>query len=171
MLIGFALALYPRVTTLVASSFGGRRMKKIIALTTLWTISLYAVAVDVGEVAYVGGTVPAVKEGTVGRLNTALETALEFEYSAGKVSIPFAKIDSFEYTEKRARHLGVLATIAVGLVKHLQRRHFFRISYHDEDNTPQVAVFEVPKQMPQTLLAVLQTRAPQGCKPVKCGKK
>jgi hypothetical protein len=29
----------------------------------------------------------------------------------------------------------------------------------------QVAIFEVSKQMPQTLLAVLQTRSPQGCKP------
>jgi hypothetical protein len=147
-------------------------MKKSIALVAFLTISLSAVAVDVGQVTYVGGTVPALKEGTVGRLDTALETALEFEHSGGKVTIPFGKIDSFEYTEKRARHLGVLLTIAIGLFKHLQRRHFFQIAYHDEENTPQVAVFEVPKQMPQTLLAVLQTRAPQGCKvPARCGRK
>jgi hypothetical protein len=147
-------------------------MKKIIVLVAFLTISLSAVAVDMGQVAYIGGTVPALKLGAVGRLDTRLETALEFEYSGGKVSIPFAKIDSFEYTEKRARHLGVLPTIAIGLFKHLQRRHFFRIAYHDEDNTSQVAVFEVPKQMPQTLLAVLQTRAPQGCKvQARCGRR
>jgi hypothetical protein len=147
-------------------------LKKMIVLAVFLTISLAAVAVDTGQVAYVGGTVPALKEGTAGRLDTSLDTALQFEYSGGKVSIPFAKIDSFEYTEKRARQLGVLPTIAIGLFKHLQRRHFFRIAYHDEDNAPQVAVFEVPKQMPQTLLAVLQTRAPQGCKvPVRCGRK
>jgi hypothetical protein len=147
-------------------------LKKMIVLAAFLTISLAAVAVDTGQVAYVGGTVPALKEGTAGRLDTSLDTALQFEYSGGKVSIPFVKIDSFEYTEKRARQLGVLPTIAIGLFKHLQRRHFFRIAYHDEDNAPQVAVFEVPKQMPQTLLAVLQTRAPQGCKvPVRCGRK
>ena len=147
-------------------------MKKMITLVAVVTISLSAVAVDLGQVAYVGGTVPGVKEGTVGQLDTSVETALEFVYSGGKVSIPFAKIDSFEYTVKRARQLGVLPTIAIGLFKHLQRRHFFRIAYHDEANTPQVAVFEVPKQMPQTLLAVLQARAPQGCKlPAKCGRK
>lgn len=145
-------------------------MKKMIALAIL-TVSLYSAAVDTGQVAYVGGTVPALKEGTLGRLDTSLETALNFEYSGAKVSIPFAGIDSFEYTQQRARHLGVLPTIAVGLFKHLQYRHFFRIAYHGEDNSSQVAVFEVPKQMPRSLLAVLQTRAPQGCKPIKCGKK
>ena len=145
-------------------------MKKMIALAML-TISLYSTAADTGQVAYVGGTVPALKEGTLGRLDTSLETALNFEYSGGTVSIPLAGIDSFEYTRQRARQLGVLPTIAIGLVKHLQFRHFFRIAYHGEDNTPQVAVFEVPKQMPRSLLAILQTRAPQGCKPVRCGKK
>jgi len=147
-------------------------MTKKIVLVAFLTISLSAVAVDMGQVAYVGGTVPALKEGTAGKLNTTLETALEFEYSGGKLAVPYARIDSFEYTDKRARRLGVVPTIAIGLFKHLQRRHFFRIDYHDQDNTPQVAVFEVPKQMPQTLLAVLQTRAPQGCKmPAKCDKR
>jgi hypothetical protein len=63
-----------------------------------------------------------------------------------------------------ARHLGVLPAIAVGLVKKRQRRHYFRISYRDENGVVQVVVFEVPKNMPRTLLPILQTRAPQGCK-------
>lgn len=147
-------------------------MRKTIALIAFLIISLSAVAVDAGQVAYIGGTVPALKEGTAGRLDTSLETSLEFEYSGGKVSIPYSRIDSFAYTHKLARNLGVLPTIAVGLFKHLQRRHYFRIAYHDAADQAQVAVFEVPKQMPQTLLAVLQTRAPQGCKVVNgCGRR
>ena len=81
------------------------------------------------------------------------------------MAIPYAKVDSFEYTNQIARHLGVLPAIAVGLVKKRQRRHFFQISYHDENNLSQVVVFEVSKQMPQALLAVLQIRSPQACKP------
>jgi len=50
-------------------------------------------------------------------------------------------------------------------VKKLQRKHFLRIAYHDESKTPQVAIFEVPKNMPLTLLAILQERTPQGCNP------
>jgi len=46
-----------------------------------------------------------------------------------------------------------------------QRIHFIRIAYHDENNAPQVAIFEVPKKMPLALLAILQQRAPQSCKP------
>jgi hypothetical protein len=139
-------------------------MKKMIALAALLTISLSALAVDMGQVAYVGGTVSGLKEGTLGRLDTAQEAVLIFEHSGGKVAIPFAKIDSYEYKEERARRMGVLPTIAVGMFKRLQRRHFFRISYHDDADTSQVTVFEVPKDMPHTLLAVLQTRAPRECK-------
>jgi len=73
---------------------------------------------------------------------------LSFDYSGGKLIIPFEMIDSFEYSRQVARNLGVLPAIAVGLVKHRQRRHFFRISYHDESKAPQVAIFEVSKEMP-----------------------
>jgi hypothetical protein len=61
--------------------------------------------------------------------------------------------------------LGVLPAIAVRLFKVRQRRHFFSFSYRDSNNVVQVAVFEVPKQMPRTLEAVLQTRAPRSRKP------
>jgi hypothetical protein len=51
------------------------------------------------------------------------------------------------------------------LPPYLSALWMLRIAYRDEDHAPQVAIFEVPKKMPRTLLAVLQQRAPQGCKP------
>ena len=147
-------------------------MKKIVALVVLLSFSLPAAALEDGQVMYMGGTVPNLKEGVVGKLDTTQELLLGFEHAGGKLTIPFAKIESFEYTEKLARHLGVLLTIAVVLVKHRQRRHFFRITYRDDANMQQVAVFEVPKEMPQTLNAVLQARVPHDCKAqanLKCG--
>jgi hypothetical protein len=119
---------------------------------------------------YVGGTAERLKEGVLGRLDTTSQTALNFEYSGGKLIIPFEEIDSYEYSQQVARHLGVLPAIAVGLVKRRQRRHFFRITYHDESKAEQVAIFEVSKETPRTLLAVLQGRAPQGCRPQASGK-
>jgi hypothetical protein len=74
--------------------------------------------------------------------------------------IPYADIQSFEYSTKVTRHLGFMPAIAVGLVKMRRHRHYFRISYRGADVGSQVAVFEVPKQMPRTLRAVLQARAP-----------
>ena len=70
----------------------------------------------------------------------------------------------YEHTQVVARHLGVVPAVAVGLVKKRQSKHYVRIAYHDEQNTQQVVIFEVPKQMPMTLMAVLAQRAPQKCK-------
>lgn len=143
-------------------------MKRFAAFCLLLAISMPAAAVEDGEVMYVGGTAPALKEGVIGRLNTTSQTALEFESAGNTLAIPYAKMESFEYSQQVARHLGVLPAIAVGLVKKRQRRHFFRISYRDDNSVSQVAVFEVPKQMPRSLLAILQARAPQGCRLQQC---
>lgn len=140
-------------------------MKKFLALCLLLTASLPAVAVEDGQVMYVGGTAPGVNAGVIGRLDTTSQTALIFETSGNKLAIPYDAIQSFDYSKEVAHHLGVLPAIGVGLVKMRQHRHFFRISYRDSTTGAQAAVFEVPKHMPRTLQAVLETRAPQSCKP------
>ena len=139
-------------------------MKKLVVFFLLLVSSLPVHAIEGGEVMYAGGTVPALHAGILGSFDTTSETMLAFEYSGDKWAISYAKIDSIEYSQQVARHLGVLPAMAVAPLRKRQRRHFFRISYHDESNVSQVAVFEVPKRMPRTLLAVLQVRAPQGCR-------
>jgi hypothetical protein len=145
-------------------------MKKMALLCLLMALPLATIAVENGQVEYTGGTIVTLKEGTIGRLDLTSPLELAFEYSGTKLAIPFARIDSFEYSQQVARHLGVLPAIGVGLVKRRQRKHFLRISYRDERDAPQVAIFEVPKQMPRILLAILQERAPQGCKPAAYAK-
>jgi hypothetical protein len=139
-------------------------VKKLAAFCLLMVLSLPAGAVEDEQVRYVGGTVAALHAGLLGRLDTTSETIFTYEYSGNKLVIPYAKIDSFEYSVDVARHLGVLPAIAVELVRKRQQRHFFRIGFHDEGNDSQIVIFEVPKQMPQTLLAVLQERAPQAAR-------
>jgi hypothetical protein len=139
-------------------------VKKLAAFCLLMVMSLPAGAVEGDQVKYMGGTVADLHSGTIGRLDTTSATSLTYEYSGNKLVIPYAKIDTFEYSIDVARHLGVLPAMVVAPVRKRQRRHFFRISYHDESNVSQVVIFEVPKWMPPTLLAVLQVRAPQGCK-------
>lgn len=147
-------------------------MRRIFALCLLTVIlmPLPTPAVEGDQVMYVGGTVGALNKGILGKLDTTSQAALNFESPAGKLVIPFQEIDSYEYSQQVARHLGILPAIAIGLVKRRQRRHFFRITYHDESKTQQVVVFEVSKETPRSLLAVLQGRAPQGCHAQTSGK-
>jgi hypothetical protein len=137
-------------------------MKRFAAFCMLLVVMLPAAAANDGPVVYVGGTA-SMKDGIAGRLDTSSASALSFEATGSTLVIPYAKIESYEYTRKVARHLGVLPAIAVGLVKKRQRRHFFRISYRDDSDALRVVLFEVPKQMPPVLEAILRAKAPQGC--------
>jgi hypothetical protein len=137
-------------------------------------ISVLAAAQNSPTVEYAGGTVPNLKSETVGRLDITDPTFLAFDYAASKLVIPFNKIESYQYTQEVVHHLGVLPAIGVGLLKARRRSHLVRITYRDESNVSQVAVFKVPKHMPQTLLPALQARVPQPSQPcaatrnVKC---
>jgi hypothetical protein len=140
-------------------------VKRFSPFCFLLLLSLSASALDEGHARYVGGTVPDVTAGVVGRLDTTSTTTLTFEHAGNKVEIPYASIESYEYSKSVTRHLGVLPAIAIGLVKMRRHSHFFSISYRSESGGPsQVVVFEVPKDIPRTLEAILQTRAPGTCK-------
>ena len=141
-------------------------MKRFPHFCFLLLLSLSAFALDRGHARYVGGTVPGVTSGVVGRLDTTSTTSLTFQPAGNKVEIPCASIESYEYSKDVTRHLGVLPALAVGLVKMRRHSHYFSISYRIETGgTAQIVVFEVPKDMPRTLEAILQTRAPGARKP------
>jgi len=140
-------------------------MKRFLVVLLLGLLtSIAASAVENGNVMYAGGTVEGLKEGAIGKLDTKSLDALKFESGGTTLVIPYAKLDSYEYSNPVARHLGVLPAIAVGMVKKRQRRHFFRISFSDEHGDLRVAIFEVPKQMPPVLLAILAANAPGKCR-------
>ena len=139
-------------------------MKRFPQGCLLLVLSLSAFALDDGHARYVGGTIPGVSAGVVGRLDTTSDTALIFLQAGNKLVIPYASIESYEYSKEVTHHLGVLPMIAIGLVKMRRRSHFFRISFRDQ-NASQVVVFEVPKHMPPTLQAILRARAPSNYGP------
>ncbi len=143
-------------------------MKAVVTFCLLLALTLPAMAVEDGQAMYVGGTASSLRPGAIGRLDTTSETSLTFEYSGARLVIPYSSIQNYQYSREVTHHLGVLPAIAVGLVKKRQRRHFFRISYLGADNVSQVAILEVPKGMPRTLQAVLDSRAPKPPRPASC---
>ncbi len=143
-------------------------MKTVVTFCLLLALALPLAAVEDGQVMYVGGTAPSLRPGAIGQLDTTSEASLTLEYSGARLVIPYSGIQNYQYSSEVTHHLGVLPAIAVGLVKKRQRRHFFRISYLGADNVSQVAVLEVPKNMPRTLQAVLDSRVPKPPRPVTC---
>jgi len=139
-------------------------MTRFLAICFVLICCLPAVAVQDGQVLYSGGTVPGLNSGVVGQLGLSSESSLIFEYPGSRLAIPYAAIESFEYSREVTRHLGVLPAIGVGLLKARQHQHFFRISYRNGEGVSQVAIFEVSKRVPRSLNAVLQERARKACK-------
>ena len=142
-------------------------MKKLVGLFLILTLSVSAFAIEIVEgndVLYLGGTVQSVAGGALGHFDTTSVTELTFDASGKRIVIPYDKIQSFQYSRKLARHYGALLTVAIVMFKFRQRRHFVTINYLDNANTPQVAIFEISKEAPLTLMPVLAARAPKGCK-------
>ena len=151
-------------------AFGGRQKFVfggfwMLVLSVL--LVLPACAVEAGQAAYAGGSLSVV-QGTVGSLDTTSPTALIFRFgglgaSSNEVDIEYKNIQNFRYTTEVAYHLGVLPAIAVGLLKSRERKHFLTIRFTDSTGVAQAAIFEVAKNDPPALLAILHARAPQVC--------
>jgi hypothetical protein len=143
-------------------------MRKLTAVVLLLAMVLgtpQAFALDGQEVAYVTGTMKTVKEGTVGTLDTASATALEFHSSAGNFSIPYTRIKSYRYREETKFHLGVLPAIAVSLVKKRAKVHFVTITWKGEQEIAEVVTLELSKNGSRGLMAILDARATEVHKP------
>jgi phosphatidylglycerophosphate synthase len=164
------LGLAWRIRTAQAARLSpARGLASMIVLIVMLLAAAPAFAVSVGEAAYMGGTISGVAEGTLGALDTTAVERLTFRYKSpaaampSEIDMPYARILSFQYSTDVTHHIGVAPAIVVSLVKRRERKHFFTITYTDADMVKQVAIFEVPKNEPATLLAILRVRAGQAC--------
>jgi hypothetical protein len=141
-------------------------MKRLIALIlTMGMAATNAPAMDsVGmEMTYTGGTVPGVRPGVDGTLETTSPTAVEFHTGSGEFSVPYAGITTAKYHEENRFRLGALPAIGVGLLKARSKRRLVTITWKDEKGVVQVAIFEASKQKSHALLTIIRIRAPQVC--------
>lgn len=140
---------------------------RIAVFLLLFAVAMPAIAADENDVVYEGGTIPNLHSATAGRFDTTDHESLAFVYASAQLNIPYGQIESYEYSRQVVHHLGVLPAIGVGLVRARKKNHFVRIIYHDDKGGSQVAVFRIPKHSPNTLMPVLQARAPQTAAPCK----
>jgi hypothetical protein len=141
-------------------------MKRFPQLCLFLFFSLSAFALEEGHARYVGGTVPGLTSGVIGRLDTTSTTSLTFARAGNKVEIPYASIESYEYSKDVTPHRGgaVRDRGRAGQDAPTQPLLQHLLPHRSPGRLAQIVVLEVPKDMPRSLQAILQTRAPQaGC--------
>ena len=107
---------------------------------------------------YIGGTVNSIKENTEGKATAKDEKNFVFEYSGGKLVVPYEQVDSLEYGQKTGRRIGVAIMISPLALFSKKRRHFLTLGYKDAADKQQAAVFELGKDVIRTMLATLEAR-------------
>ena len=75
-------------------------MRSFLQFCFFLLLSLSASALEDGHAKYVGGTVPGVTAGAVGRLDTTAATSLTFERAGNKLEIPYASVESYKYSKE-----------------------------------------------------------------------
>lgn len=136
-------------------------MKRIVCAVLM--LSICCMAVEQGQVRYLGGTLDNSKVGAIGRLDLSSPGSINYETGKSRFTIPYNQIVGYQYNEEVTHHLGVLPSIAVGLLKHRQHRHVFTIVYLNDQQTKQIAVFEVPKNAAESVKAVLDAKGVHAC--------
>lgn len=107
---------------------------------------------------YVGGTVSEIKENSKGKVSTADDKSLLFEHKGGKLSIPYAQVNSLEYGQKAGRRLGLAVAVSPLFLFSKKRRHYLTVGFTDENGKQQAAVFELGKDVIRTTLSTIETR-------------
>lgn len=141
-------------------------MRKAIFILMILAMALPAFAADDSDVTYTGGTAQQLKEGSAGKFDFTSAGELRFVAPGTVLEIPYKSIDSFQHTKEAAVHLGIAPAVAVALVAARRHNHYVRITWKDGSQLPQVAIFEIPKNMTSYLMPMLEARSPQAhCAP------
>ena len=136
---------------------------RVIALAVCLAmfVPFAAAGLDSHKSEYVGGTISSIKEGPEGTPSATDEKLYTFTYKSGKLEIPYDRVDGLEYGQKAGRRLGLALTISPWLLLSKKRKHFLTISWKDENDKQQAAVFEIGKDIIRVELATLEARTVQ----------
>ena len=136
-------------------------MKKTTSALLLIVLSIQAplnAGIGSKDAVYIGGTA-SIKEMSEGKTSTADEKAFLFKYKAGKLLIPYDKINALEYGQKSGRRIGLAIAISPIALLSKKRKHFLTVNYIDDADKQQAGVFELGKDIVRTTLASLEARS------------
>jgi hypothetical protein len=136
-----------------------RKVTVLILLSVmLWTTAGLA-AVRGNSVLYMGGTYSELPEKTKGKLDLSGSSGAVFTSKKGRFAIPYDGIESLEYGQKAGRRVGVALAVSPLALLSKKRKHYFTVSFIDEQGVRQGVVFEVSKGKTHSLMVTLETRS------------
>ncbi len=135
-----------------------RKIALLLCICYVFELAAFA-GLGSDKTMYMGGTVNSIKEGTEGKSSAKDEKSFLFEYGAGKLNIPYERMDSLEYGQKAGRRLGLAIALTPLALFSKKRRHYLTIGYKDENDKQQAVVFELGKDVVRTTLATLEARS------------
>jgi len=136
-----------------------RTLSLVLILSLLW-IPFAEAAVRGKSARYVGGTLSVFKDAVNGTWDMAeSEVVFAAEKGGGKVSIPYAKIETIEYGQKAGRRVGVALVVNPLFLFYKKRKHFVSISFLDAEGKKQGAVFELAKGIVKESVTTLETKS------------
>jgi hypothetical protein len=138
-----------------------RRAWIAFASTSATTVLLSG-SVSGDEVRYAGGSV-AIPQDTEGKLDTADPKLMHFASKKGSFDIPYEGITSIEYGQKAGRRIAVAILVSPIALLSKKRKHFLTLGYKDRDDKEQGVVLELAKDLPATLIALLEARTGKKC--------
>lgn len=136
-------------------------MRKFLAALVLFSLALPGVFLGVSgkQVRYTGGTLTQIPENATGFLELAEQAALfTTKDGRGKISMPYAAIESLEYGQKVGRRVGAAIVVHPLFLLSKKRKHFLTVAFADEHSNHQGAVFELSKGIVNQTLSVLEAR-------------
>ena len=110
----------------------------------------------------VGGTVGGIGEPVEGTLDTTAEDFMAFLPDGGRgysLMLPYAAITGLEYGPAAGRRVPVKLLVAPSAPGAKTRKHFLTITYRDETNQEQAAVYELGSAIARPTLRTLARRS------------
>ena len=123
---------------------------------------------------YVGGTVTAIPQQTVGELIADDENILSFTWQkagqsgGGEWRIPYKRVTYLGYGQHAGRRVGTAAALApaavmmspvfVPVIWSKKRRHYITLAFKDDQDKAQTVIFMVGKKSIRTLPKILEVR-------------
>ena len=128
-----------------------------------WLANETAASAQPPDVEYVNGTVKGLTAGATGTVEMSSPESLEFHSGSSQFAIPYAEITTVKCRDENRFRLGVLATIAVTLVKARSKRHLVTIEWKHADDPAAVVTLDAPREKARGIATVLRARAPHAC--------